>query len=150
MSVTFHVLGPLEVRAAGHSVRLSGRKPRMLLATLLLNAGHVVGADLLVEVLWPHRPPRSAQANIRTYVSSLRADLRSAAGMLRGDGSGYAIDVGPGALDLLEFEELVADGRQAEALALWRGTPLSDLPGSPLWERRLTPFTRYGCARQRS
>ncbi|WP_327088863.1 tetratricopeptide repeat protein [Nonomuraea sp. NBC_01738] len=112
----------------------------MLLATLLLNAGHVVGADLLVEVLWPHRPPRSAQANIRTYVSSLRADLRSAAGMLRGDGSGYAIDVGPGALDLLEFEELVADGRQAEALALWRGTPLSDLPGSPLWERRLTPL----------
>ena len=78
MTVTFRVLGPLEVRYSdGRPVRISGRKPRLLLATLLLDAGHVVGADHLVEVLWPHRPPRSAQANLRTYVSSLRSDLGS-------------------------------------------------------------------------
>ncbi|MFI7129080.1 BTAD domain-containing putative transcriptional regulator [Nonomuraea sp. NPDC050153] len=138
MSVTFHVLGPLEVRRDGRPVRISGRKPRMLLATLLLDAGRVVGADRLAEVLWPHRPPRSAQANLRTYVSSLRSDLGPS--LLRADGAGYAIDVGGGALDLLEFEALVDRGEFAEALALWRGAPLSDLPGSPVWERRLEPL----------
>ncbi|SEG98389.1 DNA-binding transcriptional activator of the SARP family [Nonomuraea solani] len=138
MTTTFSVLGPLEVRSDGRPVRISGRKPRLLLATLLLDAGRVVGADRLVEVLWPHRPPRSAQANLRTYVSSLRSELGSA--WLRGDGSGYAIDVAAGTLDLLVFEELVALGEHAEALALWRGAPLSDLPGSPVWDRRLEPL----------
>lgn len=138
MSVTFHVLGPLEVRSSGRSVRISGKKPRVLLATLLLDSGRIVGADQLVEVLWPDRPPRSAQANLRTYVSSLRTDL--GAEYLRGDGSGYAIDVPDGALDLLAFEELVAQARFADALALWRGAPLADLPGSPLWDRRLEPL----------
>ncbi|WP_246083173.1 AfsR/SARP family transcriptional regulator [Nonomuraea diastatica] len=135
MSITFHVLGPLEVRSAGRPVRISGRKPRLLLATLLLDAGRVVGADQLAEVLWPHRPPRSAQANVRTYVSVLRSELGQ--GHLRADGSGYAIDVADGALDLLLFEDLVDRGEYAEALALWRGAPLCDLPGSPLWDRRL-------------
>lgn len=138
MTVTFGVLGPLEVRSElGLPVRISGRKPRLLLATLLLQAGHVVNADSLVEVLWPGHRPRSAQANLRTYVSSLRADLGG--GFLRGDGSGYAIDVPAGALDLLAFEQLVAAGSYAEALALWRGAPLSDLPDQPLWDRRLGP-----------
>jgi DNA-binding SARP family transcriptional activator/tetratricopeptide (TPR) repeat protein len=138
MSVTFHVLGPLEVRSSGRPVRISGRKPRLLLATLLLDAGQVVGGEQLAEVLWPHRPPRSAQANLRTYVSSLRSDLGG--GYLRGEGSGYAIDVPDGALDLLAFEDLVARGRYADALALWRAAPLADLPGSPLWDRRLEPL----------
>ncbi|MFB4292514.1 BTAD domain-containing putative transcriptional regulator [Nonomuraea sp. ATR24] len=143
MTVTFHVLGPLEVRSAGRPVRISGRKPRLLLATLLLDAGRVVGGDQLAEVLWPQRPPRSAQANLRTYVSSLRADLSRAAragDALRGAGSGYAIDVPADTLDLLVFQDHVEHGRYADALALWRGAPLADLPGSPLWERRLDPL----------
>ncbi|MEV4835572.1 BTAD domain-containing putative transcriptional regulator [Nonomuraea sp. NPDC049486] len=144
MTVTFHVLGPLEVRSAGQPVRISGRKPRLLLATLLLHANHVVGADDLVEVLWPERAPRSALANLRTYASSLRSDLagtgEEAGSRLRGEGSGYAIDVPGGALDLLAFEELADQARYADALALWRGAPLADLPGSPLWDRRLEPL----------
>ncbi|MEU6711132.1 BTAD domain-containing putative transcriptional regulator [Nonomuraea sp. NPDC046802] len=138
MTVTFHVLGPLEVRSDGRPVRISGRKPRLLLATLLLHAGHPVSDDQLVEVLWPHRPPRSAQSNLRTYVSSLRSELGS--GHVRFDGSCYAIDVPGGALDLLVFEELVDRGEFERALALWRGAPLADLPGSPVWDRRLEPL----------
>ncbi|WP_344888724.1 AfsR/SARP family transcriptional regulator [Nonomuraea antimicrobica] len=138
MTVTFHVLGPFEVRRHGRPVRISGRKPRLLLATLLLDAGRVVGADRLAEVLWPHRPPRSAQANLRTYVSSLRSDL--GAERLRSDPAGYAVDVTVQELDLLAFEELVDRGQYAEALALWRGAPLCDLPGSPVWDRRLEPL----------
>ncbi|MET8862177.1 BTAD domain-containing putative transcriptional regulator [Nonomuraea sp. NPDC004580] len=138
MTVTFHVLGPLEVRRDGHPVRISGRKPRLLLATLLLDAGRLVGADLLAEVLWAHRPPRSAQANLRTYASSLRTDLGG--GVLRSDGGGYAVDVRASELDLLAFEQLVDRGEYDAALALWRGAPLCDLPGSPVWDRRLEPL----------
>ncbi|MFI6479224.1 BTAD domain-containing putative transcriptional regulator [Nonomuraea sp. NPDC050663] len=131
--LTFHVLGPLEVRSGGRPVRISGRKPRMLLASLLLDAGHVVPADRLVEALWPDRPPRSAHANIRTYVSSLRPVI----GAIRAEGSGYAVDVPDGALDLQVFEDLAALGEPEAALSLWRGTPLADLPECAVWTRRL-------------
>ncbi|MFC4591478.1 AfsR/SARP family transcriptional regulator [Sphaerisporangium corydalis] len=152
---TFTVLGPLDVRAA-RSPRLGGTKPRMLLATLLLHANRVVGTGFLVEVLWPGPRPRSAVENVRTYVSSLRAGLAEAGvrAPIRARQSGYMIEVAPGELDLLGFEELTAgarlsraEGRTAEAvdrlcraLALWRGAPLADLPGSPLWDGRLGPL----------
>ncbi|MGW5683915.1 BTAD domain-containing putative transcriptional regulator [Nonomuraea sp. NPDC003754] len=147
--VSFHVLGPLEARAGGRPLRISGRKPRMLLATLLLDANHLVGADLLVDVLWD-RPPRSAQANLRTYTSSLRSSLGA---RIRAEGSGYLIEVAPQDLDLLQFEHLVArrdPGSLAAALALWRGAPLVDLPDHPLWTRRLAalPEVRLAAARE--
>ncbi|MFG1825315.1 BTAD domain-containing putative transcriptional regulator [Microbispora bryophytorum] len=147
----FSVLGPLEVRLPGTAPRLGGRKPRMLLATLLLHAGHTVGGDELAEVLWPDHRPRSTAANLRTYASALRAELGQAPARIRALGAGYAIEVPPHELDLLLFEERVAAAREcrargrpgeaagllARALALWQGVPLSDLPGSPLWDRRL-------------
>ncbi|MEU4323761.1 AfsR/SARP family transcriptional regulator [Nonomuraea dietziae] len=147
--VSFHVLGPLEARAAGRPVRISGRKPRMLLATLLLDANHLVGADHLVDVLW-ERPPRSAHANLRTYASSLRSELGA---RIRAEGSCYLIEVAHDELDLLTFERLVArrdPESLAEALTLWRGVPLSDLPDHPLWTRRLAPLpeVRLAAARE--
>ncbi|SEF90534.1 DNA-binding transcriptional activator of the SARP family [Nonomuraea solani] len=141
---TFGVLGPLQVRVPEGLLKIAGRKPRLLLASLLLDANQVVSADLLAEVLWPRARPSSAVANLRTYVSSLRSiGVRIAA-----HPSGYAIEVTPAELDALRFEELVAAARTAgrtdegfrnlrDALALWRGTPLSDLPASPLWDTRL-------------
>ncbi|WP_256862415.1 BTAD domain-containing putative transcriptional regulator [Microbispora sp. GKU 823] len=148
---TFSVLGPLEVRLPGTAPRLGGRKPRMLLATLLLHANHTVGGDELAEVLWPGHRPRSTAANLRTYASALRAELGQAPARIRALGAGYAIELPPHELDLLLFEERVAAAREcrargrpdeaagllARALALWQGVPLSDLPGSPLWDRRL-------------
>ncbi|MGW5264893.1 AfsR/SARP family transcriptional regulator [Microbispora sp. NPDC004025] len=147
----FSVLGPLEVRLPGASPRLGGPKPRMLLATLLLHAGHTVGGGELAEVLWPDRPPRSTAANLRTYASALRAELAATPARIRAVGAGYAIELPPHELDLLLFEERVTAAREcrargrpdeaaellARALALWQGVPLADLPGSPLWDRRL-------------
>ncbi|MFD2357448.1 BTAD domain-containing putative transcriptional regulator [Nonomuraea ferruginea] len=34
----------------------------------------------------------------------------------------------------------LGQARYADALALWRGAPLADLPGSPLWDRWLEPL----------
>ncbi|GLW05923.1 SARP family transcriptional regulator [Microtetraspora sp. NBRC 13810] len=146
---TFNVLGPLQVRSTAH---LGGTKPRMLLATLLLNANSQVSVDVLVEALWPANPPRSAVANVRTYASALRGAFAAAgveAGVLTGQ-SGYTIELPPEQLDLLVFQRLTAEARRdggpealglfERALALWRGAPLADLPGSALWDARLQPL----------
>ncbi|WP_248963066.1 AfsR/SARP family transcriptional regulator [Sphaerisporangium perillae] len=153
---TFSVLGPLDVRLNGQSLRLGGAKPRMLLATLLLHANRVVSTSFLVEVLWPDRRPRSAVENLRTYVSSLRAGFAEAGARtaIRAQQSGYMIELRPEDLDLLTFEQLVEDGRRSRAdgrtqdavdrlcraLSLWHGAPLADLPGSTLWDSRLSPL----------
>ncbi|WP_237109921.1 AfsR/SARP family transcriptional regulator [Nonomuraea sp. MG754425] len=149
----FGVLGPLQVRVADRSLRVAGTKPRQLLATLLLDANQVVTSDTLVEVLWAGTPPSSATANLRTYVSSLRGLLGEAGARIAAHPSGYAIEVDTERLDLLLFEDLVARARAAgrteeaatrlrEALALWRGDPLSDLPASPSWDARLRSLTQ--------
>ncbi|MEV0232729.1 BTAD domain-containing putative transcriptional regulator [Nonomuraea sp. NPDC050786] len=145
----FSVLGPLQVRSPEGLLRIAGRKPRLLLASLLLDANQVVSSDMLVEVLWPRTQPSSAVANLRTYVSS----LRSAGVQIVAQPSGYAIEIDAERLDALRFEELVTMARAAgrtdeafehlrRALALWRGAPLSDLPASPLWDGRLRALTQ--------
>jgi DNA-binding SARP family transcriptional activator len=58
--LTFCVLGPLEVRLAGQVMEIGGVKPRLVLATLLLNANRPVTFDRLIESVWPATPPRSA------------------------------------------------------------------------------------------
>ncbi|MET8992230.1 BTAD domain-containing putative transcriptional regulator, partial [Nonomuraea wenchangensis] len=144
----FGVLGPLLVRRADQALRVAGRKPRLLLASLLLEANQIVGSDALIEVLWPARAPSSAVANLRTYVSALRGPVAAAGGRIVTHPSGYAVELAAGQLDMLLFEELVERARAAgrtreaaghlrDALALWRGTPLSDLPASPMWDGRL-------------
>ncbi|SPL99494.1 transcriptional regulator, SARP family [[Actinomadura] parvosata subsp. kistnae] len=157
----FGVLGPLQVRAADRSLRVGGTKPRLLLATLLLDANQVVGSDTLVEVLWAGNPPSSATANLRTYVSSLRGVLGTAGARIAAHPSGYALEVAAERLDLLLFEDLVGRARAAgrtetgaallrAALDLWRGRPLSDLPASPAWDARLRALTqaRLGAAEE--
>ncbi|SOD65443.1 DNA-binding transcriptional activator of the SARP family [Streptomyces zhaozhouensis] len=152
---TFGVLGPLQVRASGAPVHIGGPKPRAVLATLLLQPGGFVSLDLLTEVLWPGGAPRSAVANVRTYVRMVRQAL-TAAGVstaaLRTGPSGYALEVAPDDSDMLLFERLLDQARAADdcgddpaaqrgyeaALALWRGAALQDLPSSVVWDAAVT------------
>lgn len=130
----FRVLGPLDVTIAGQPARLGGRKPRMLLATLLLTPNTVVDVDTLIDVLWPGNPPRSAVANVRTYAHALRAETGQ---RLRSRSGGYSITVSPDELDMTTFEAYARTGRLDEASALWRGRVLADLPRSQVWEPTL-------------
>ena len=130
----FRVLGPLDVTVAGQPARLGGRKPRMLLATLLLTPNTTVDVDTLIDVLWPDNPPRSAVANVRTYAHALRAETGQ---RLRSRSGGYEITVSPDELDMTRFEACARDGRLDEASAMWRGRVLADLPRSPVWEPTL-------------
>jgi DNA-binding SARP family transcriptional activator len=150
-SLTIRVLGPLEVTAGGRLVPLGGPKPRLLLAALALQPNVVVSTDVLVEVLWPDSAPRSAAANIRTYVHSLRrrfAEIDPDLGeRISSRASGYLLTASPDELDHLAFtasageaQEALARGEAESALkvldradALWRGEVLEGLPHDHSW-----------------
>ncbi|MBO4138813.1 winged helix-turn-helix domain-containing protein [Micromonospora tulbaghiae] len=147
----FSVLGPLTVHVDDHPVTLTGTKPRLLLAVLLLSPGRTVATSRLVDGLWPDSPPASAVRNLRTYVHRLRQALDrggDSAGRLVHDGTGYHLRVDEDELDLLRFRRLADEARRAargdrpeaaadlfdRAAELWGGHPLEDLadPGTDL------------------
>jgi DNA-binding SARP family transcriptional activator/tetratricopeptide (TPR) repeat protein len=145
--VEFALLGPLVVRAGGSRVMVSAGKQRVLLAALLLRANQVVGAGELAEAVWEGRPPETARVTLQNYVKRLRQAL-GPAGYERivTRPAGYLIEVGPGELDVARFGELraaagaaararawdVVSARLGEALGLWRGRPLADVPSRVL------------------
>ena len=83
----FRLLGPLEAGADAAPLRLGGRKPRALLACLLLDANRTVSIEQLVDELWGQRPPETATKMIQIYVSQLRKVLPD--GVLRTRPGGY-------------------------------------------------------------
>ncbi|WP_020662007.1 AfsR/SARP family transcriptional regulator [Amycolatopsis benzoatilytica] len=151
ISLTFRILGPLEVAAEGQAVPLGGPKPRLLLAALALQPNTVVSTESLVETLWPATAPRSAAANIRTYIHSLRRRLGEIhpdlADRITSRASGYLLTVRPEELDHLAFARLAAEAWRMleegnpeaalplldEAHAHWRGEVLEGLPHDPSW-----------------
>ncbi len=120
----FRILGPLEVAADGEQLDLGGRKQRGLLAILLLRANEVVSTDRLIEALWEDDPPETAQKALQVYVSQLRKTLGRERIATREPG--YVLRVDEGERDLDRFLKLVNQGQPKEALAIWRGPPLSD------------------------
>jgi DNA-binding SARP family transcriptional activator len=135
----FRILGKLEVRDRGRLIELRRRKPRALLAVLLLRTRQFVSADELIDALWGDGSPPTARAALQNYVSQLRAALGP--GVIESGPGGYMLDVLPDQVDLARFEQLVADGRTTQgeerveklgaALELWRGQPLADLAYEP-------------------
>src|SRR4051795_13415431 len=123
----FRVLGPLEVRSDGRALELGGRKPRALLAALLLQPNRIVSRDRLVALLWEDEPPETARKAVQLYVSKLRKVLGR--DRLQTKEPGYLLVVEDDELDLDRCERLRAAGRFDEALALWRGPALADLAG---------------------
>ncbi|WP_203781917.1 BTAD domain-containing putative transcriptional regulator [Paractinoplanes rishiriensis] len=114
------MLGPLR---AG-DVQLGSRQQRRLLAALLVQAGTVVSADRLIDVLWGDRVPATATSTLHAYVSRLRSVLPG--DVLITAAPGYLVRAGT---DAARFEDLLAEARAAtdprdaleRALALWRG-----------------------------
>jgi DNA-binding SARP family transcriptional activator len=150
----FLLLGPLEAWDDGERVDLGGRKQRALLALLLLNANRNVRQARVIDWLWGEEAPRTARELVHEYVSRLRRALRQdqpappGSARLATSAWGYRLQVGPDELDLHRFEGLVGRAQQAaaggdharaagilrQALALWRGSALEDLPSTPAVE----------------
>jgi tetratricopeptide (TPR) repeat protein len=143
----FGVLGPLLVRDGNSAMSVPAGRQRVLLAALLARAGAVVSADALAEVMWDGAPPDGAETTLRTHVMRLRRVLGPAAGArVVTRYPGYLIEAGEEEVDLLRFRSLAREGGMAvrtadwvrawevltEALGLWRGEPLADIPSELL------------------
>jgi DNA-binding SARP family transcriptional activator len=120
----FRILGPLEVLENGEVLDLGGQKQRALLAMLLLHANEVVSQDRLIEALWEDEPPETGKKALQVYVSQLRKALGR--DRLVTKSPGYVLHVANGEFDLERFLNLQGKGKPQEALALWRGSTLSD------------------------
>jgi basic membrane lipoprotein Med (substrate-binding protein (PBP1-ABC) superfamily)/DNA-binding SARP family transcriptional activator len=136
------LLGPVEVLAGGRPLALGGGKQRAVLAALALRAGRLVPVDLLVEELWGEAPPPSAAHTIEGYVSRLRRALEPHGATIARRGEGYVVQLGGASVDAHEADRLASAAATAlahqrpdeaarladEALALWRGPVLADVP----------------------
>lgn len=147
MTVTFSLLGPVRAHRDGRELRLGTPQQRSTLAVLLLRAGRLVTLDELVGALW-ERPPETAVAAVRTYLSRLRGVLDAPTGQPRvridWRGGGYVFLAPAYSLDVTRFEQhtvRAADAlRRADleaaafelrgAVSLHRGRPLSGTAGS--------------------
>jgi DNA-binding SARP family transcriptional activator len=131
----------------GRQVAISAGKQRVVLATLLLNAGQVVPLDNLAEAVWGAAIPASARMTLRNYVKRLRQALADAdRGLISTGQDGYRIDADASELDVARFGTLLKRSREAarseqwsdaaailrEALSLRRGQPLADVPSELL------------------
>jgi predicted ATPase/DNA-binding SARP family transcriptional activator len=140
LATQFRILGPVEAFVDDTPAPLGAPKQRALLALLLLNRRRVVPAEQLIDGLWGEKPPASALQSLQVYVHGLRRALGGE--RIETSGRGYRAVVSEEELDLDCFERLLGRGRAAidaqrpddaagelrEALALWRGAPLADLP----------------------
>jgi predicted ATPase/DNA-binding SARP family transcriptional activator len=137
------MLGATQVRAAdGGAVAVGGPRPRALLALLLLDAGHVVGTDRLIDGLYGEAPPKEAANALQAQVSRLRRKLGGE--LIELHSAGYRLAVDPDDVDVHRFTRLAQEGRQAlaagqhgqaasllkDALGLWRGPALADIEAS--------------------
>ncbi|MFE9427984.1 ATP-binding protein [Kitasatospora sp. NPDC006697] len=135
----YGILGTTTARQDdGTPIPLGGARLRALLAALVLRQGRPAPAEALVAEVWAEEQPQDASAALQTLVGRLRrtigrTEIGSGPGgyWLTGDRS-----------DLTRFQELAAAGTAAladgapaeaapllrEALALWRGPALADLP----------------------
>ncbi|MFD5160981.1 BTAD domain-containing putative transcriptional regulator [Streptomyces hawaiiensis] len=137
----YRILGTTQaLRTDGTVVPVGGARLRALLTVLALRAGRTVPVGLLVDEVWGGQPPADAPGALQALVGRLRRALGAdAVASVEG---GYRLTALPDDVDLHRFERLageglrvLADGDHAkaaavldDALALWRGPALADLP----------------------
>ena len=144
------LLGPMIVEDGGTPVALSAPKQRVVLAALALRRGQVLSSGELAEAVWDGDMPADARVTVHNYILRLRRILGKETGeRIRTRGSGYLIDIRDDEMDVPAFGRLHETARSAarsgdwaqtaailrDALALWRGAPLADIPSQPLHDQ---------------
>jgi len=145
--VEFRVLGPVELHAGGKPVDIGPPRQRAVLAALSVDVGRPVLPSTMIDRVWGQEPPDGVRHGLHVYVARIRrvlrqADPSTATSLVRRSG-GYVLDVEPDHVDMHRFARLVQQSRDPacsdldrvtllrQAMQLWHGTPLADLPG--LW-----------------
>ena len=140
----FRLLGSLEVIEDGQDITPTAPKLREVLALLVLRNNQLVQIESLIDELWGENPPSSALSTLQTYIYKLRKILfdRADDSTLVTKQAGYLAVIPPGNVDACRFEESLCEGRKAmesgdaaasaqtlaEALSMWRGPALADVP----------------------
>ncbi|MET8409757.1 BTAD domain-containing putative transcriptional regulator [Streptomyces sp. NPDC005195] len=151
--VRYRILGTTQaLRTDGTVVPVGGARLRALLTVLALRPGRTVPAAVLVDEVWDADPPADAPAALQALVGRLRRAL--GAGVVDSVDGGYRLVAAADDIDLHRFERLAGEGARAladgdpakaavildDALALWHGPALADLPDrtaeSARWETR--------------
>ncbi|WP_329351081.1 winged helix-turn-helix domain-containing protein [Streptomyces sp. NBC_01261] len=151
--VRYRILGTTQaLRPDGTPVPVGGARLRALLTVLALRPGRTVPASLLVDEVWGVDPPADAPGALQALVGRLRRALGADA--ITSAESGYRLAAAPDDIDLHRFERLTGEGLRAladgnpakaaevldDALALWSGPALADLPDrtaeAARWETR--------------
>ncbi|WP_167288848.1 BTAD domain-containing putative transcriptional regulator [Nocardioides seonyuensis] len=161
-----HVLGELTATRDGAALDLGGRRQRAVLAALVIQRGHVVPAETLIDCVWGDQPPANANGALQAYVSHLRrrlepdATARQREGVIARAGPGYVLRLPRDAVDSWAFEAAVsraageAPGEAVctldAALRLWRGPAYADYAAEPWAEAEISRLTELrGVARER-
>jgi DNA-binding SARP family transcriptional activator/tetratricopeptide (TPR) repeat protein len=150
--VEIRLLGVVEVWNRDRRLPdLGTPQQRAVLAALAVDAGRPVMLQTLIDRIWDQAPPAGARPALYAHISRLRKILNQAGtvpqtGPVRQAG-GYALRIDPDSVDLHRFHRLTTAARHSErllaeqarllneALGLWRGPPLADLPGE--WAARM-------------
>ncbi|MFF2362663.1 BTAD domain-containing putative transcriptional regulator [Streptomyces sp. NPDC058122] len=151
--VRYRILGTTQaLRPDGTPVPVGGARLRALLTVLALRPGRTVSAAVLVDEVWDGDPPADAPGALQALVGRLRRAL--GAGAVESVEGGYRLAAVSEDIDLHRFERLVGEGTRAladgdpakaavvldDALALWSGPALADLPDRAAeaahWETR--------------
>lgn len=142
------ILGSLEIVSGDRTFGPSSPKVCQLLALLVGNPNVVVSTDTIIGELWGEDPPHSVTTTLQTYVYRLRRALEREfpdeplADALVTQSPGYRLVIAADDVDANVFERLVIEGRElfsageaaeacnrfAEALALWSGDALANVP----------------------
>ena len=147
--VEYRLLGPVQARRNDEALQL-GRKSRMLLALLLINANQVVSTDRIIDELWGDGHGRDPQNSLWVTISRLRSVLeperekRSDGSILLTRTPGYRLVADPDTIDARRFEKEIVEGRRflyadperaavtlQGALSLWRGQALEEFTYAP-------------------
>ncbi|MFC5753124.1 AfsR/SARP family transcriptional regulator [Actinomadura rugatobispora] len=151
----FQLLGPFSMRAGGRVVDVTSPKHRVLLVTLLLEAGSTVSVETLAKAVWNDAVPGNPRRALQLHITRLRKALAgwSAGEIITTCRDGYRIEAEPDQVDLTRFRRFLRraeeaarrddlDGEAAalqQALALWRGDPLAGIRSETL-QREVAPW----------
>ncbi|MFJ2441987.1 AfsR/SARP family transcriptional regulator [Streptomyces sp. NPDC087658] len=149
----YRVLGTTRALTAdGTPVPLGGTRLRALLTVLALRPGRTVPVGALIDEVWGGEPPADPVGALQALIGRLRRALGPAA--VASENGGYRLCATEEDIDLHRFGGLAGEGARAlaggdpdraaslldEALALWTGPALADLPDrtaeAARWETR--------------
>jgi SARP family transcriptional regulator, regulator of embCAB operon len=147
------ILGPVEVTVDDRRVSLGPPQRRAVLAALAVDVNHPVSLQALIDRIWD-LPPDRATDSLYAHIARLRQVLTGTAVSIERRGGGYVLEADPDRVDAYRFHRLAKQAQAhagddfarvallAEAMELWRGSPLTDISGD--WAARI----RYSIEQQ--